>query len=244
MQVTVDRREAAFFKAGALASLALAAVVIIGRAIFASLSSANPRTEAAQFLADVAGSRGLAAFDIWLIGISGLLTLLVFLALYFALRSYTQTVAGIAVLFGTLAAVFLALSVAPLAASTGYAIPAWERAIDPAARSLVESDFVMLQWVSDGIGSMFGITIAITVFLFSRIALLVGGKLWAGIAWVGMVGAVFGVLAAFSIAAEPLEFAGIIHAISSIIWILGVAVALWRLSAAAPVPAVSKPPTA
>ena len=218
-----------FVKVGALAAFLLAATLITANVIFVALSSNDPRTDTRKFLDDVVDQRSLALAAAWLQTFAGLLTVSVFLGLYYGMRRWGEDHMRLATVAGVVAAVMIVLVGAHIAAFAGSVIPAWHDAGDGAARANVLSDAHTLSWLIDAIFSAFAVTIAIGTLAASLVMLRAGGVLWRVVAWIGIVGAIVGFAAAFSPASSGLGIASAIHGILSVAWLLGVGVALWRL---------------
>lgn len=231
MSTSAHARDINFVKVGAAAAFLLAATLVAGFATFGALTEAEiPRSETQEFLDDVMDDKNLLIAIVWLFAFSSLLMVPYFLGLYYGLRRWGEDYVRLAVLFGVVAAIFQALSLAPAAAVAAYIVPAWADASDEASRAIVLSDAKILLWTSDAMTAMFSVAIAIATIAASLVMLRIGRALWLVLGWIGIASGVMGIVAAFDLAEESLEIAFFISFILVIIWIVGVGVGLgWYL---------------
>ena len=228
MSTSAHARDINFVKVGAAAAFLLAATLVAGFATFGALTEAEiPRSETQEFLDDVVNDKNLLIAIVWLFAFSSLLMVPYFLGLYYGLRRWGEDYVRLAVLFGVVAAIFQALSLAPAAAVAAYIVPAWADASDEASRAIVLSDAKILLWTSDAMTAMFSVAIAIAA---SLVMLRIGRALWLVLGWIGIASGVMGIVGAFDLAEESLGIAFFISFILVIIWIVGVGVGLgWYL---------------
>lgn len=121
-------RDINFVKVGAVAAVLLAATLLAAFASLGALSDVTPRSDTREFLDDVVDKRNFAIAVVWLFAFSSLVIVPVALGLYYGLRRWGEEYMRVAVLFFVVAAIFQALSSAPVAALTAYILPAWAEA--------------------------------------------------------------------------------------------------------------------
>lgn len=216
-------------KMGAAVAILLVAAIITLTVILSGLSDANSRTEVIDFLNDVVDKRALALVDGWLGAFVALLSAGLFVALRDSLRRWGEDRMHIALLAGVGAAAFLAFANASVIVYAASIIPSWAAAGDDVTRAIIASDAQNLGWLIDATFTMFRVLLAIGILVASLVMLRLDWLLWRAVAVAGILGALVGFAAAFEIASESLFVAVIIHQILAIIWLLGVAIGLWRM---------------
>ncbi len=232
MRTVAIPREINFMKVGAVAAFLLAASVAVMIAGFGALSDATPRTETEELLDDLVDKKNFAIALVWLGAFISLLLVPYSLGLYYGLRRWGESYMRVAVLWAVVAAIFQALSLAPVAVLTAYIVPAWGEAGDEATRAILLSDAKALAWASDAMFVMFDVTIAIATIAASLVMLRLGQRLWSVVGWIGIASGLLGIFGAFFLAVEEFEVVDMVSGILAIIWILGAGVGLWRLSEA------------
>src|SRR5437762_4959775 len=89
-----------FIKVGAVAAVLMAISAFLFFALLGALTTADPRKETAQFLSDAATKQGLAATVAWMNTLLGILTVSLYLGLYYALRRSSESYMLLALMAG------------------------------------------------------------------------------------------------------------------------------------------------
>lgn len=229
--------EFSFIKVGAVAAALMAISAFVFFALFNALSTADPRSETAQFLSDAATRQGLASAVAWTNTLLGILTVPLYLGLYYAFRRSSQSYMLLALIAGIAWGIVLVIITPVMFTLLVQVAPAWAGNSEPAARIQMANTAVTLGWVVNAtIGGTVFFLRAISVLMVSRVMLLLGGRLWKGLAWLGLIFAlehmVTGIQRVFVMGgggAAGSTMLGAIGGVMLFIWLIGVGIGLWRL---------------
>lgn len=222
-----------FIKVGALSAILLALSAIAFFALFRAMSSANPRWETAQFLSDVASKQGIAVTVAWANVWLGFLTIPLYLGLYHGLRRACESYMLLALITGLAWGISLVLATPQLLAIVHYVAPAWINNTDSVSRTVLLDIATTLQWVGS---TQIGIVIffrAVSVLAASRVMLLLSGRLWTGMGWLGIIFAiehiVTGIQQVEGARGAASTLLGAVGGMMLSVWLIGVAIGLLRL---------------
>jgi hypothetical protein len=230
-----ETSEINFVKVGAVAAIVMAISAFVFFAIFNTLSTADARTE--QFLSDVAANQGAAAMVPWLNGWLGILTVPVYLGLYYGLRRSSQSYMLLALMAGLAWGVVLVVVTPLMLTLLSYVAPAWAASSDSAARDGLMITGTTLGWViNTTIGGLVFFLRALSVLAASRVMFLLGGWFWTGLGWLGIVFAIEHAIAGIqriavvgSGGAAGSTLLGAISGVLLFVWLVGVGIGLLRL---------------
>ncbi|HEY0069155.1 MAG TPA: hypothetical protein VGE04_04215 [Chloroflexia bacterium] len=228
--------EFSYIKVGAVAAALMAVSAFVFFALFNALSTADPRTETAQFLSDAATRQGLAATVAWTNTVLGILTVPLYLGLYYAFRRSSQSYMLLALIAGIAWGLVLVIITPVMFTLLVQVAPGWASSSDLMTRNQLANSAVTLGWViNTTIGGTVFFLRAVSVLLVSRVMLQLGGRLWVGLAWLGLIFAlehvVTGIQRVFvtgSGGAAGSTMLGAIGGVMLSIWLIGVGIGLWR----------------
>lgn len=237
MATTARTKELNFTALGAGAAILMAVSAFLFFALFNALSSADPRTETAQFLGDAAGKQGLAAAVAWMNAWLGLLTAPLYLGLYFALRHASGSYTLLALCAGLAWGLVLIVATPLMLTLLVYVAPGWAQSTDPGTRSGLAQIGAALGWtINATIGGTVFFLRALSVLAVSRVMFLLGGRFWAGLAWLGLLFAVEHIITGIqrvvvlgSGGAAGSTVLGALGGLLLFAWLIGVGIGLWRL---------------
>ena len=226
-----------FIKVGAVAVFLMAISSFIFFALFNVLSSADPRSQTTQFLGDVATKQGLAATVAWMNTWLGLLTVPVYIGLYFGLRRSSESYMLLALVAGLAWGIVLVIATPLIFTLLVQVAPAWADSSDTVTRNELVNIGTTLGWIiNTTIGGTVFFLRAVSVLAISRVSLLQGGRLWTGLGWFGIIFAVehiitgvLRVLVVGSGGAAGSTLLGAAGGVMFFVWLVGIGVGLWRL---------------
>lgn len=234
---TAKTSEINFIKVGAVAAFVMAISALVFFAIFNALSTADPRSEIARFLSDAAAKPGAAGMVAWMNAWLGVLTVPVYLGLYYGLRRSSQSYMLLALAAGLAWGIVLIVATPVMYTLLVYVAPSWADSSDSAVRNGLASIGTTLGWIiNTTIGGTVFFLRALSVLAASRVMLLQGGKLWTGLGWLGIVFAIEHMAAGIqrvtvmgSGGAAASTLLGAISGVMLFVWLIGVGIGLWRL---------------
>lgn len=231
------RNELNLVKMGAVAALLTALTTVLFFALFNAVSAADPRSETAQFLGDASKNQGLAGVVAWLNAWLGILTVPLYLGLYYAFRRFSQGYMLLATITGIAWGIILIVITPVIFTTLVYIAPGWAGSSDSATRSELANIGAAFGWIiNTTIGGTVFLLRALSVLAASRVMLLFGGRLWTGLAWLGIIFAVEHVLAGVTRVfvvgiggAAGSTLLGAIGGVMLFVWLVGVGIGLWRM---------------
>jgi hypothetical protein len=216
----------------AYATLAIPLVAIPGLGLLILTSDvASPRDDPAGYLTDLATSGAPLGLAPWLLGAIPVLSLFLWLGIYWTLtphnRRLTQTATG---------AGLVAVAIQPLvavmgAAIVGHLVPAWSAVSDSAGRAFVESDFLIAQWGFEASLAAFDMFLFVAQVAAALVMLRTHQTPWVVAGWLGLASAAGNLLGVFAFEYEPLQPFGAIGFFIGMAWIVATGIALLRAPA-------------
>lgn len=216
----------------AYATLAIPLVAIPGLGLLILTSDiALPRNDPAGYLTDLATSGAPLGLAPWLLGAIPVLSLFLWLGIYWTLtphnRWLTQTATG---------AGLVAVAIQPLvavmgAAIVGHVVPAWSAMSDSASRAFLESDFLLAQWGFEASLAAFDVFLFVAQVAAALVMLRTHQTTWVVAGWLGLLSAAGNLLGVFAFAYEPLQPFGAIGFFIGMAWIVATGISLLRAAA-------------
>jgi hypothetical protein len=237
MAATTRTREIDLTRTGALAAGVMAVSTVAFFGMFNALSTADPRSDTAQFLTDAAARQGLAAVVAWANTWLGILTVPLYLGLYYALRRYSKSYTQFGLFAGVAWGIVLIVATPMMFTLLTYVAPTWASSVDSGTRGEMGNIGATLGWfINTTIGGTVFFLRALSVLAISRVMLLAGERLWTGLGWLGVVFAVEHIVAGVqrvavlgSGAAAGATVLGAVGGIMLFVWLVGAGVGMWRL---------------
>ena len=219
-----------FVRVGSVAAILLVAMLALIFAGSGALSEANPRTNTAAFLQDVAGQQTLLVVQVWAAAVFSFLIAPFFAGLFYGLRRWSDDFMRVALFAGVGATVFGAMSVALQAAGAGHIVPAWIAATDEATRAGLLSDLQVITWMLEVVFRMFDLSVAVATLAASFVMLRMDSRLWGVVGWVGVVSGLIHIPSVFVLFfIEAFEPVHLVADVTFLLWVVGAGIGLWRL---------------
>lgn len=213
------------------ASLLIPVVAIPGMALLVFVSDVDiPRNHATTYLADLSSSGIPTGLAPWLLGAIPVLSVFLWLGVFWALREENRPLTLMASAFGLVAAAVQTLLAIFAAVLVGSVAPAWAGATDAAIRAAVELDFQVVQWGFDAAAAAFDTMLFFAQIVAAIVMLTVHRRVWTVAAWLGILSGIGNIIGVAAFAAESLQPFATIGFFIGMGWAAAVGVGLLRQS--------------